>query len=59
MITSCLFGRVLDESKGIDAFFNERDKDYSDMIKTLANEVKLYFITFKNQAGLEPFRVPF
>ena len=34
------FYRVLDESRKIDAYLNERDKDHSDLIKNLANEVR-------------------
>jgi hypothetical protein len=40
-----IFCRVLDESRKIDVYLNERDKDHSNLIKNLANEVdKLYFI---------------
>ena len=47
-----VFNRVLDESKKIDAFFNERDKDYSDMIKTLASEVGKYISLFQGPSRL-------
>ena len=47
-----VFNRVLDESKKIDAFFNERDKDYSDMIKTLASEVRKYISLFQGPSRL-------
>ncbi len=39
------FYRVLDESRKIDAYLNERDKDHSDLIKNLANEVRKVYST--------------